>query len=88
MSGIDESIKEREQNTRRQPECQDCEAKRIIMTYLWQVLTQIAGYMDPDQIREDQEKNQPGLDPEEYLEMVYENVLEEARTALRKVEKP
>mgnify|MGYP001610757728 CR=1 FL=1 len=50
-------------------------------------LKRITAYMTPAQLRRDSEQ-QYGLDHAEALEMAYENVIEEARTALRGYRKP
>ena len=45
------------------------------------------GYMTPEQIRRDSER-QGALSYEEYLEMAYENVRQEATTAIRGMRRP
>ncbi len=45
-------------------------------------LKRITSYMSPARLRRDAERGY-GLDPAEALEMAYENVIEEAKSALR-----
>lgn len=47
-------------------------------------LKRIAAYMTPDQLRKRSEKLH-GIPPEEAIEMAYENVLAEAKQALKAV---
>lgn len=47
-------------------------------------LKMIAGYQTPDQLRRDCEKDY-GLEYHDALEMAYENLLEDARTAVKGV---
>jgi hypothetical protein len=50
-------------------------------------LKRITAYMTPSQLRRNAEREY-GLDHAEALEMAYENVIEEARSALRGYRKP
>lgn len=54
---------------------------------LYTVLKRIASYQSVAQIRRSAERDW-GLDPEEALEMTYENVLGEAKFALRGLRRP
>jgi hypothetical protein len=54
---------------------------------MYTALKRITKYMTPAQLRRTSRK-QYGLDPDEALEMAYENVLTEARDGLRRVGKP
>lgn len=53
--------------------------------YLHNVLYQIASYADAETIRADAPEKY-GLEPEEAIEMAYENVIEAARHAIKEVE--
>lgn len=53
----------------------------------YDALKRIASYQSPTQMRRGAEK-QYGLDYEEALEMAYENVLEEAKAAVRGKRRP
>ena len=55
--------------------------------HLYDALKRITRYMTPDQLRKRAEKLY-GLPPEEAIEMAYENVLEEARTAIKGMRRP
>ena len=60
--------------------------KTAEVTY-YDVLKRIASYLPPNKLRREAEK-QYGLDYEEALEMAYENVLIEAKSALRGKHRP
>jgi hypothetical protein len=53
---------------------------------MYDALKKITKYMTPDQIRRDSDGS--GLDYEEYLEMVYENIQQEAKNAIYKLRRP
>ena len=63
--------------------------KRITEDYahMYVALRRIAAYMTPRQL-ERKALNMYGLEPQEALEMAYENILGEAKSALREVRKP
>ena len=63
--------------------------KRITEDYahMYVALRRIVAYMSPEKLRKCAKKRY-GLEPEEALEMVYENIIGEAKIALRKVRKP
>lgn len=54
---------------------------------LWDVMKRIASYQDPEKLKKDSLK-QLGLPGEEAIEMAYENVLSEARSAVKGVRRP
>lgn len=61
-------------------------ASTPLETKLYDALKRIArGYMTPDQIRRDAEKEEFGPGYEEYLEMSYENIQETAKRAIHGV---
>lgn len=63
--------------------------ERIALDYavMYAFLRRIAAYMTPQQL-EKRSDNLYGLPYEEALEMAYDNVLQEAKTALKSVHKP
>lgn len=54
---------------------------------MYAALTVIANYAPPARLRK-QAQREYGLDPDEAIEMAYENVIAEAKAALRGVKKP
>jgi hypothetical protein len=54
---------------------------------LFDALKRITRYMSPDELRRTSEKKY-GLDGEEAIEMAYENVLQEARDAIKGLRRP
>ena len=54
---------------------------------MYAALKRITQYMAPDKLRNVAEKKY-GLEPEEAIEMAYENVLEEARQAIKGMRAP
>lgn len=63
------------------------EPKLSVEARLWTVLKRITTYQPPDKLRRGALK-QYGLEPEEAIEMAYENVLIEAREAIRGMRRP
>jgi len=53
----------------------------------YDALKRITAYATPDKLRRTAEK-QYGLEPEEAIEMAYENVLQEARNAIKGMRRP
>jgi len=51
-------------------------------------LKRITKYMSPERIRRDAEHNDSALSYEEYLEMAYENVIQEAHRAVHGKRRP
>lgn len=54
---------------------------------MYDALRQIASYTQPGKLRRTAQKEY-GLDPEEAIEMAYENVIEEAKGAIRGMRRP
>lgn len=54
---------------------------------LWDALARIAAYMSPERLRRESQKLY-GLDGDESIEMAYENVLFEAKAAIKGVRRP
>jgi len=67
----------------------EAQKKRIALDYavMYTFLRRIAAYHTPERLRNRSQKDW-GLDYEEALEMAYENVLQEAKSALKAVRKP
>lgn len=56
---------------------------------LYDALRRIASYAPPDRIRRDNERGRgTGLDTDEEIEMAYENVITEAKMAIKGVRRP
>lgn len=54
---------------------------------LYDALKRITAYLDPEKLRKVAERKY-GLEPEEAIEMAYENVLQEAKNAIRGMRRP
>jgi len=54
---------------------------------LYDALKRITAYSSPDKLRKTSQKTY-GLEPEEAIEAAYENVLEEARAAIKGMRRP
>ena len=67
----------------------DAQWKRISSDYaaMYTALRRIESYMPPEKLRRQAEKKY-GLEPDEAVEMAYENVISEARIGLRGAKKP
>lgn len=67
----------------------EAQRKRISLDYavMYTFLRRIAAYEPPERLRRQSEKDY-GLEFHEALEYAYENVLQEAKSALKQVRKP
>lgn len=54
---------------------------------LYDALKRITAYMPPEKLRRQAER-QYGLEPDEAIEMAYENVLQEAKNAIKGMRRP
>ena len=74
---------------KREAEMTEAQRKRISLDYavMYTFLRRIAAYQTPDRLRKHSGEDW-GVGYEEALEMAYENVLGEAKAALKQVRKP